>query len=67
MGQDDKKLKILYIITKSNLGGAQRYIYDLATNTPKTQFDPIVALGGNGPLKGKLETANIKTIALSGL
>ncbi len=31
----DKRKKILYIITKSNWGGAQRYVYDLAANLPR--------------------------------
>lgn len=61
------KLKILYIITKSNFGGAQRYVYDLATNLPKDKFEPLVAFGGNGQLKNKLEEAGIPTISILGL
>ena len=26
------KTKVLFLITKSNWGGAQRYVYDIATN-----------------------------------
>ena len=38
--------KILYVITKSEpWGGAQRYVYDLATNLPRSQYDVAVALG----------------------
>lgn len=59
-----KRLKILHIITKSNLGGAQRYVYDLATNLPKNEFEPLVAFGGNGQLKNKLEEAGIPTISI---
>ncbi len=40
--------KILYVITKSNWGGAQRYVYDLATNLPKEQFEVKVFFGGTG-------------------
>ena len=61
------KIKILYIITKSNFGGAQRYVYDLATNLPKTEFEILVAFGGNGLLKEKLEAAHIRTVTLSAL
>jgi len=57
-----KRRKILYIITKSNLGGAQRYVYDIATNLPNDEFEPVVALGGNGPLREKLKLAGIETI-----
>lgn len=56
-----KRKKILYIITKSNFGGAQRYVYELATNLPQDTFDVTVAFGGNGLLKQKLEEAGIKT------
>lgn len=59
--------KILYIITKSVWGGAQRYVYDLATNMPKEKFDVAVAAGGNGILFEKLNTAGIKTIPIRSL
>ena len=67
MASIEKKLKILYIITKSNWGGAQRYVFDLATHLPKDQFEPIVVLGGSGLLKEKLEMAGIQTITLPDL
>src|SRR3989344_3387314 len=57
-----KKGKILYIITKSNWGGAQRYVFDLATRLPKEDFEIAVAHGGNGLLAEKLCTARIRTI-----
>ena len=37
--------KVLYLITKATWGGAQRYVYDLATNLPKDEFEPVVAFG----------------------
>lgn len=40
--------KILYVITKSNWGGAQRYVYDLATHLPRDEYDVGVTLGGTG-------------------
>lgn len=55
------KKKILFVITKSNFGGAQRYVYDLATNLPKDSFEVTVAFGGTGLLRDKLETAGIAT------
>ncbi len=57
------KKKILYVITKSNWGGAQRYVYDLATNFAK-KYDVSVALGGTGELKTRLLDAGIRTIPL---
>lgn len=59
--------KILYVITKSNFGGAQKYVYDLATSLPKEHFDVIVALGGEGLLFEKLRAAGIRTISLPAL
>jgi len=50
-----RKIKILYIITKSNWGGAQRYVFDMATNIAKNEYEVIVAFGGDGILKKKLE------------
>ncbi len=68
------KKKILYIITKSNWGGAQRYVFDLATHLPKDQFEPVVAFGGTGEagatagiLQEKLNAAGIRTIFISSL
>ena len=48
------KRKVTYVITKSNWGGAQRYVFDLATNLPKEQFEVSVILGGDGLLAQKL-------------
>lgn len=64
MENANKKLKILFIITKSNFGGAQRYVYDLATNIRNKGFEPSVAFGGNSQLKEKLEEAGIATISI---
>ncbi|TSC66824.1 MAG: group 1 glycosyl transferase, partial [Parcubacteria group bacterium Gr01-1014_73] len=60
-------MKILYIITKSNLGGAQRQVFDLATGLPKDQFVITVALGGRGLLKDKLDAVGIRTISIETL
>lgn len=54
------KIKILFVITKSNFGGAQRYVYELATHLPKDQFEVVVACGGEGLLYTKLHTAGIR-------
>lgn len=59
--------KVLYVITKSVWGGAQRYVYDLATNLPKDGFEAVVVAGGEGALIEKLRGAGIRTIALEPL
>ena len=67
MTTDTKKQKILYIITKSNWGGAQRHVFDLATNMPKDRYNVVVAAGGDGPLHEKLKSAGIKTLTIGHL
>lgn len=61
------KKKVLLAITKSNFGGAQRYIYDLATTIPKDRFDVVVVSGGSGELDKKLNDAGIRTIKINAL
>lgn len=58
--------KILYIITQSEWGGAQKYIYDLATRL-SGQFEVAVACGAGGPLVPKLKAKNIKVFVLKNL
>lgn len=59
-------IKILYVITKSNFGGAQRYVYELATELPKEQYTAEVALGGDGLLKSKLVEAGVAVHQIEG-
>lgn len=66
MEPSQKKKKILFLITKSNWGGAQRYVFDLATHLP-ADYEPVVALGGNGALSEKLTEAHIRVITLPSL
>lgn len=61
------KKKILFIITKSNWGGAQRYVYDLAAALPKNEFDVRVAFGQEGLLAKKLKEVGISTLFLKAL
>jgi glycosyltransferase involved in cell wall biosynthesis len=62
--KNKKRKKILYVITKSNWGGAQRYVYDLATNLSKDEFESVVAAGGGGMLFKKLSQSGIRTISI---
>jgi glycosyltransferase involved in cell wall biosynthesis len=58
-----KKAKILFVITQSNWGGAQKYVFDLASGF-SPDFDVVVAAGGNGELFQRLEEKGIKAIRL---
>lgn len=57
-------MKIIYGITKSNFGGAQRYVFDLARHARKEGHEVAVICGGNGPLVEKLLQNDIKVILL---
>lgn len=61
------KPKILYLITKSNWGGAQKYVFDLAKEAKSFGYDVVVATGGTGDIKAgpgklveELEKENIR-------
>ncbi|HEY9585391.1 MAG TPA: glycosyltransferase [Candidatus Paceibacterota bacterium] len=57
-------MKILYLITKSNFGGAQLYVYDLATEARKRGHDVVVGFGGRGTLQTKLTEAGVRTVSI---
>ncbi|MBI2025507.1 glycosyltransferase [Candidatus Kaiserbacteria bacterium] len=59
--------KILFVITKSNWGGAQRYVYDLATALPKNEFEVNAAFGQDGMLAKKLRVAGITTFQIGAM
>lgn len=64
---DNARKKVLFLITKSNWGGAQRYVYDLATTLNKQQFEVVVALGGDGALTDMLKHAGVRTVTITSL
>lgn len=58
-------MKILYGITKSNFGGAQRYVYELSSEMKRQGHDVVVLYGGEGSLVKRLKEQNIRIITLS--
>ena len=60
-------LRILYVITKANWGGAQRYVFDLATAAQKAGHHVQVMYGETGLLVKKLTAEGIPTTQLPGL
>src|SRR3989344_9020554 len=60
-------IKIFYGITKSNFGGAQRYVLDLATEAKKLGHNVVVLCGQEGKLVEKLGENKIETIAIRNL
>lgn len=60
-------MKIIYGITKSNYGGAQRYVFDLAKAAQEAGHEVAVMTGGNGILVDKLKEKGIKVIEIRGM
>lgn len=59
--------RILYVITKSNWGGAQRYVFDMAYAAKERGYEVLVAAGGEGELKERLAEAHIPFHSISGM
>jgi glycosyltransferase involved in cell wall biosynthesis len=71
------RTKILFLITKAFWGGAQQYVFDLATHLhngkfsaqggPASGWDVAVAYGSQGKLIQDLTTAGVRTLRLPSL
>lgn len=68
---NNTRKKILFLITKSNFGGAQKYVYELAVAAKAKGADVVVACGGTGEknaglgtLATKLSEAGITTLPI---
>jgi glycosyltransferase involved in cell wall biosynthesis len=59
--------KVLYMVTKGNFGGAQKYVFDLATNLDKNNYESVVACGEGELLKEKLKNEGVRVIEIPGL
>jgi len=64
--QEERK-KVLFLVTKGNFGGAQRYVFDLARSLPQDEYEVAVAFGEAGMLEQKLDQIGIRTIHLKSL
>lgn len=62
---ENSQKTILFVITKSVGGGAQKYVYDLASSLPSKGFRVGVAAGGEGALAQKLRARGIPYCAIS--
>jgi glycosyltransferase involved in cell wall biosynthesis len=65
--QHGKKARILYIITKANWGGAQKYVFDVATAAQRVGHDVSVACGTQGELTSRFEHEGIPVYEIRGL
>ncbi len=68
MTQSEHKKKIMLVITKSNWGGAQKYVYDIATslNNDPT-FDVVVLAGGTGEMVKRLKEKKVRIVEIPNL
>lgn len=62
-----KKQKIIYVITKANWGGAQKYVFELISSLPEDKFAISVVYGGEGVLAEKLRALGIQGVSIPGL
>lgn len=62
-----QRKKVLFLITKATFGGAQRYVYDLATNLPHHEYEAGVAFGSRGRLSELLDTHGIPVLDIPSL
>lgn len=60
-----RKDKILLAITKSNFGGASRYVFELASRLKEEGYEVAVAPGGKGVLQTMLEEKGIPVFPIS--
>ncbi len=58
-------MRILYIVTKGNWGGAQHYVYDLALAAKAAGHDVAVAYGQPGKLEQELKQVDISTYPIA--
>lgn len=60
-------MKVLFVITKGNMGGAQRYVADLARGVRDAGHTVSVAVGEGGGLRDTLTQAGIDVIVIPSL
>ena len=59
------KKKILFIVTQSEFGGAQRYVYEMTSSLPKEKYSVLVAAGqGDGQLLQKIRLTGTPSLSL---
>ena len=60
-------MTVCILVTKGNLGGAQRYVESLARALASRKLDTIVGAGEGDQLLPRLEASGIKTVRFNGL
>jgi glycosyltransferase involved in cell wall biosynthesis len=60
-------MRIVHVITKGDVGGAQTHVVELATAQQEAGDDVVVIAGSDGPAMGRLRTADVSVIVLESL
>lgn len=64
---EKSRVQVCYFITKGVWGGAQKYVYNLATSLPKDKFNVTVICGEGKVLKEKLESQGVGVFEIKNL
>ena len=67
MQPNHKKTKVCLAITKGVWGGAQEYVYTIATSLPQERFDVVVICGEGDALPNKLAEWGVRIIRLNSM
>lgn len=59
--------RILYVVTKASWGGAQRYVFDIASEAKRAGNEVLVVSGAEGDLTKRLREAGIAVSSISSM
>jgi glycosyltransferase involved in cell wall biosynthesis len=59
-------IKVLHVLTDTNIGGAGRYLFNLLTFSDNNPFEAIVACPAGGELEKQLKSKGIKVFTMEG-
>ena len=59
-------IRVLHVLTDTNIGGAGRYLFNLLSHRGDSPFEIIVACPGGGELERQLRDKGIKVYTLQG-
>lgn len=66
MHQNCRRIKVAFIITESEIGGAQSHVRDLYARL-RNRIDGILVAGGSGPLFGQMKALGAQTVQIESL
>ena len=59
-------IKVLHVLTDTNIGGAGRYLFNLLSRVDYSCFEVVVACPGGGELEKQLKSKGIRVFTLEG-